>query len=97
MDDFRDPQGNTHTMTYSVREKRINKHFFVWVGTFLFGELGVDRFLRGQIGLGVFKLLTAGGLGIWALADFIIALVKVYGGDFSQSDDVIFFNGQYAR
>ncbi len=45
-------------------EKRINKHVFVWVFTFLIGGLGVDRFVRGQIGLGVLKLLTGGGCGI---------------------------------
>lgn len=39
--------------------KSINKHVFVWVGNFLFGGLGVDRFMRGQAGLGVFKLLLS--------------------------------------
>lgn len=33
------------------------------------GGLGVDRFLIGDIGLGVGKLLTCGGLGIWWLID----------------------------
>lgn len=47
-----------------IMEKRINKHVFVWVFTFLIGGLGVDRFVRGQIGLGVLKLLTGGGCGI---------------------------------
>lgn len=35
----------------------------------LTGGLGVDRFYIGDIGLGVAKLLTAGGLGIWWLID----------------------------
>ena len=34
-------------------EKRIDKNLFTWVFCFLLGEFGVDRFVRGQIGLGV--------------------------------------------
>jgi len=36
------------------------------------GQLGVDRFYMGYIGLGVVKLLTAGGCGIWWLIDVIL-------------------------
>lgn len=84
------------TVRVPSNERRINKHIFVWVGTFLFGGIGVDRFLRGQIGLGILKLLTAGGFGIWSLVDFIIALVKVYGDDFGSEEDVRFLDGDYA-
>ena len=42
------------------------------------GYLGIDRFYLGQTGLGIAKLLTGGGCGVWALVDFIlIAMRKV--------------------
>lgn len=33
---------------------------------------GVDRMLIGQVGLGVLKMLTAGGCGIWWLVDLFL-------------------------
>ena len=54
--------------------KRIDKNVFIWVGTFLFGSFGVVRFMRGQILVGIVKLLTLGLSGIWTLIDFIYAL-----------------------
>ncbi|MDR2976353.1 MAG: NINE protein [Streptococcaceae bacterium] len=74
----------------------MNKHLFVWVFTFLLGEFGIDRFLRGQIVFGILKLLLC-WTGIWALVDWIIGLVKAYGGAYSDTDEITFIDGKYSR
>lgn len=79
-------------------EKRVDKNLFTWLFSFFLGYLGVDRFVRGQIGLGVLKLVTCGGCGVWSLIDWIICLKKAYGADaFGNDTEFVFIDGQYAK
>jgi TM2 domain-containing membrane protein YozV len=59
----------------TVRISGKNKDILVLLAAFL-GTFGVDRFYRGQIGLGIVKLITLGGCGIWAFVDTLIYLLS---------------------
>jgi TM2 domain-containing membrane protein YozV len=42
------------------------------------GQLGIDRFIAGRVGLGVLKLVTLGGCGVWAMIDIILCATGNY-------------------
>lgn len=54
----------------------------------LLGQLGVDRFYLGYVGLGVVKLITCGGFGTWWLID----LIMICTGSLKPADDSDYVN-----
>lgn len=58
-----------------MSEKRILPAFLLCL---FLGTFGVHRFYVGKIGTGILQLLTLGGLGVWALIDFIMIIIGAF-------------------
>lgn len=59
-----------------ITNMEFKKPIIMLLVSFFIGELGVDRFMLGDTGLGVVKLLTCGGCGIWWLVDLFLVTDK---------------------
>ena len=66
-----------------MNQTAVSDNNFVFKATlcFLLGAFGVHRFYCGKIISGVLMVFTIGGLGIWALVDFVIVCF----GEFTDS------------
>jgi TM2 domain-containing membrane protein YozV len=90
-DEFED---NTMIFTKEIDCYHTNGHsFFVAMAlSVFFGILGFDRMYLGYWGLGIFKLFTIGGFGIWAIVDcFLISMQHL--GPADGSNYIVGYNG----
>jgi TM2 domain-containing membrane protein YozV len=54
------------------------------------GSFGVDRFMLGETGLGVAKLLTCGGMGIWTIIDWFTVMGRTREMNYQKFTQVAF-------
>ncbi len=59
----------------------------------LAGQLGIDRFMIGDTGMGIGKLLTCGGLGIWAIIDWFMIMGATRDKNIEKLQRVLTSNG----
>lgn len=62
-------------MAKAKKQKRLN-WVLALVMSIFFGWAGVDRFMMGQVGIGLLKLFTLGGFFIWWIVDIILIATK---------------------
>jgi len=53
------------------------------------GHFGIDRFLIGDTGMGVAKLLTCGGLGIWTIIDWFLIMGRTREVNFEKLQQLV--------
>jgi TM2 domain-containing membrane protein YozV len=59
-------------VTMAVKSE-YQRQLTILIISFLAGYMGIDRFYKGEVALGVIKLITCGGFGVWYLVDLAIA------------------------
>ena len=69
-------QNNPITDSFTSRKIQKKDWTLTLILSIFFGWFGLDRFYMGHIGLGILKLITAGGWGIWWIIDVILIATK---------------------
>ncbi|MCS5533854.1 MAG: TM2 domain-containing protein [Candidatus Poseidoniaceae archaeon] len=62
-----------------MQQKTSDKDWIITLAlAIVVGSVGIDRFYTGSILLGILKLFTLGGLGIWWVIDIILLVTGNY-------------------
>ena len=59
----------------------------------LIGSLGIDRFMLGEAGLGIAKLLTCGGCYIWWIIDMVNATDRTRQYNYKKLQEALMMQG----
>lgn len=60
-----------------LAQLKLKSPIVAFLVSFLFGEFGIDRFMLGEVGMGLLKFFTFGVFGILYLIDIFTVMGKV--------------------
>lgn len=94
-------QSYTYHQGSSVGDGRIQADLFtnlrfkdptiILIISVFLGSLGIDRFLIGDVALGVGKLVTLGGCGIWMIIDWFLIMDATKKKNLEQLQNILMF------
>lgn len=73
-----------HSISNKVYKAKYSDPAQILLVSIVGGLFGIDRFCLGQKGLGVLKLITLGGFGVWWLLDCFTAVYRTRNNNFSK-------------
>lgn len=73
----------TEEQMYIIQSLDLRDPMIVFIVSILVGTLGIDRFLIGDIGMGILKLLTGGCCGVLTIIDWFNIMKKTKEYNFS--------------
>lgn len=62
----------------------------ILIVSILAGAFGIDRFMIGDTGVGVGKLVTCGGLGIWTIVDWFMIMGATREKNFTKIQQLLY-------
>lgn len=77
------------TKWISLQTLRFKDPVIALVISLLLGYLGIDRFFIGDIGLGILKLITCGGFGIWTVIDWFLIMGSTRDKNFRKLNSIL--------
>ncbi len=63
-------------------------HIVVLLISIFLGQFGIDRFYIGDTAMGVLKLITCGGCGIWTIIDWFLIMGNTKNKNYNKINEI---------